>query len=135
MCMKAVKRMRRHLALICMLIAMAAMSACAPSFPSRIATTLDEAGIKLNGASPLAQPAIDREQAVRAAQGAAAVNEWRGLVTDVVLVAVSGPGNPRLGWDPSAQPLAYAVSWSGDDFDGFVLVSASTGEVLFVTAW
>ena len=135
MCTRAVKRTPRHLALICILVSLVGMSACAPPLPSRIATTLDEAGIQLGAASPLARPEIDREQAIRAAQGAATVNEWRGQVRDVVLVAVSGPGNPRLGWDPGQHPLAYAVSWTGDDFDGLVLVSASTGEVLFVTAW
>jgi hypothetical protein len=125
----------RHLALIGILVGTASVSACAPSFPSHIAATLEAAGIRLDGASPLAQPTIDREQAMRAAQGAAAVNEWRGQITEIVLVALSGPGNPRLGWEPGQHPLAYAVSWTGDGFDGFVLVSASTGEVLFVTAW
>jgi hypothetical protein len=135
MCIRAVKRRPRYLALICILVGVAGMSACAPSLPSRIASTLEEAGIVLERASPLAQPTIDREQATRAARGAAAVNEWRGQITDVVLVAVSGPGNPRLGFEPGQHSLAYAISWTGDDFDGFVLVSASTGEVLFVTAW
>jgi hypothetical protein len=123
-----------QLALICILVAMA-VNGCASSFPSRIATTLEAAGIHLDGAPPLVRPTIDPEQAVRAAQGAAAVNDWRGRVTDVVLVAVSGPGNPRLGWDPGQHPLAYAVSWTGAGLVGLVLVSASSGEVLFATAW
>jgi hypothetical protein len=127
--------MPRHLALIAILVGTASVSACAPSFPSHIAATLEAAGIRLDGASPLAQPTIDREQAMRAAQEAAAVNDWRGQITAVELVAVSGPGNPRLGWEPGQHPLAYAVSLAGNGFDGLVLVSASTGEVLFATAW
>jgi hypothetical protein len=135
MCTTAVKRRPRPLALMCILVSLVGMSACAPPLPSRIATTLDEAGIQLDRASALAQPTIDRDQAMRAAQGVAAVNEWRGQITEVALVTVSGPGNPRLSWEPSQHPLAYAVSLAGPAFDGFVLVSASTGEVLFVTAW
>jgi hypothetical protein len=132
---QSVNRTSRYLALIGILVGVAGMSACVPSLPSRIARTLQETGIVLDLVSPLAQPTIDCEQAMRAAQGAATVNEWRGQITEVVLVALSGPGNPRLGWEPGQHPSAYAVSWTGDGFDGFVLVSASTGEVLFVTTW
>jgi hypothetical protein len=103
--------------------------------PSPIEADIERAGLHLEAASVLDPPPVTPGHARLAAREAFEANEDLGQITRVTLVTVSGPGNPRLGWDPRAHRLAYAVEWTEGSTVGLMLVSAVTGEVLYNTAY
>jgi hypothetical protein len=87
---------------------------------------VERAGLRLEAAWFAAVPTA-RHAAIQTAREALIQGNYEGTITDVDLVAVKGPGNPRLGWVPVDHPFAYAVQWTGGSAVGLVLVSARTG--------
>lgn len=102
--------------------------------PSSIANAVEGAGLHLEVAW-LGDAPISRDLAVSTAEHAIDANEIGARLTGVDLVTVSGPGNPRLGWDPADDSLVYAVQWTAGSTVGLLLLSARSGEVLFNTAY
>jgi hypothetical protein len=131
------KTHRRILVGVAVLAMAEAVAACVGPvvLASPVGEAVERAGLHLEPASFLDVPAVTQEAAVGTARETMDANVVDGWLTQVMLVIVSGPGNPRLGWDPAKERLVYAVEWSDGTTVGLTLVSASTGEVLLVTAY
>jgi len=127
----------RPLAAVVALTVAVALTACdrAVVLASPIAEGLERAGLHLETATVLDLPPVTRQGAELAANEAFAANDEHGQITRITLVTVAGPGNPRLGWDPRHHRLVNAVEWTAGSTVGLTLVSAGTGEVLYVTAY
>lgn len=127
----------RRLGVVAVLAFALGVAACGRSvvLASPIDEAVERAGLHQEAASILGVPQVTREGAERASRDAAAANGHTVDASRTTLVSVTGPGNPRLGWEPRQHPLAYAVERSDGGTVGLTLVSATTGEVLLVTAY
>jgi hypothetical protein len=125
------------LAAVAVLAFAQAVAACDRTFviAPPIGDAMERAGLHFERASILDRPPVTQEAAAVAARETVDVNVDDGWLTRITLVAVPGPGNERLGWEPAQHPLVYAGEWSDGPTVGLTLISAYTGEVLLVTAY
>jgi len=128
---------RRIIAAVAVLVVAQAVTACDQAFviAPPIGEAMERGGLHFERASFLDIPPVTQEAAAMTARETVDGNVDDGWLTRITLVTVTGPGNPRLEWEPARDPLVYAVEWSDGPTVGLTLISARTGEVLLVTAY